>query len=273
MSFFYIIFLVNKMKVYIDLVFLLNLYLDFLLLLTASIVLKRNVSLKRIFLGSCVGSFTIFFLFFKVISLFLFFFKMIIAILMVIVAFKYENLRYTFNNLIYFYMISIILGGFLYYLNIEFSYTPVGLFFVRHKLNVNAIFLIIISPIILYLYVHQTKKMKSSYSLSYKVKIVLKNEQEYELNGFLDTGNKLVDPITNKPIILLEEGIINEQVNNFYYIPFHSLNNNNLLKCLRPKYIEIENKKFNNYLVGISDKKFALDGVKCILNNKLLEEL
>lgn len=192
---------------------------------------------------------------------------------MVIVTFRFENLKYTFHNFIYFYMISIILGGFLYYLNVEFGYTSVGLLFVKHHISLNAVFLIIVSPIIFILYIYQNKRMKSNYHLSYQVKIVLKNNQEYLLNAFLDTGNQLKDPITSKPIILLEKGILDEENNSFYYVPFHSLNNHNLLKCLRPKYIEINNKKFNNYLIGISDKKFNFEGVKCILNNKLMEEL
>ncbi len=276
MTFYNVFFLYNffgdKMKVYIDLIFLLNYYLDFLLLLTTSITLKRHVSLKRISLGAFLGSFTLIFLFIPFSKFMLFLFKIIIALIMVIATFKYIDIKYTSSNLLYFFMISIILGGFLYYLNIEFSYTQVGLLFVKHHLNINAIFLILISPIILLIYLKQQKKIKSTYQLSYQVKIVLQN-QEYLLNAFLDTGNQLIDPITNKPIILLEKGILPEDNLPFYYIPFHSLNNQNLLKCIKPQYIEIENKKFNSYLVGISDKKFNFEGVTCILNNKLLEEL
>ena len=265
--------MVIKMKVYIDLVILLNLYLDFLLLLTTSIVLKRKTSLKRIFLGSLVGSSTTFFLFFSISNFLLFLLKIGIALLMVITTFRYINYKYTLSNFLYFYMISIILGGFLYYLNIEFNYTKLGLLLLEHNLNGNVIFLPVCSPIILFFYIKQQRKLKTTYQLSYKIKIVLKNQKEYQLNAFLDTGNRLVDPITNKPIILLEKGILEEKNLPFYYIPFQSLNNKNLLKCIKPLYIEIENKKYKSYLVGISDKKFHLEGVSCILNYKLMEEL
>jgi stage II sporulation protein GA (sporulation sigma-E factor processing peptidase) len=146
-----------------------------------------------------------------------------------------------------------------------------GMIFINKGINISYIFLIIISPIIFILYIKQIRNLKSNYNLYYDVKIVLKNKKEYILKGYLDTGNKLVDPITNKPIILIEKGIIKGE--NFYYVPFNSLNNHNLIKCFKPLYIEIENKKYNNYLVGLIDKKIALDGVKCILNNKLMEEL
>lgn len=261
------------MKVYVDFVFLLNFYLDFLLLMVTSIVLKRNASIKNIILGTLIGSFSLIFLFFRISSFLLFFFKVVIAILMILVTFGYRDLKNLINNLGYFYMISVILGGFLYYLNVEFSYKQVGLIFINNGLSVNAIFLIIISPIILYIYIRQAKQFKSLLSLTYKVEITLRNKRVITLNGFLDTGNKLIDPITNKPIILIEKGIIDEDSERIYYIPFNSLNNHNLLKCIKPLYVVIDEKKYNNYLLGISDKKFHLDGVQCLLNNKLMEEM
>ena len=260
------------MKVYVDLVFLMNFYLDFLLLMTTSIILKRNASLKRLLIGAIFGSISILFLFWNITSVFLFLFKIVIAFLMIGITFGYKDRKYFFNNFGYFYMISVILGGFLYYLNLEFSYTHIGMIFIHKGIQVNVVFLLIISPLILYVYYRQAKKLKSNYQFMYSVKIVLKNEESFLLHGFLDTGNRLVDPITNKPIILIEKGVFKEDVP-FYYVPFHSLNNNNLLKCIRPLYIEIKGKKYKNYLVGISDKKFHLDGVECILNNKLMEDL
>lgn len=261
------------MKVYVDLIILLNFYLDFLLLMTTSVTLKRNTSLKRILLGTLIGSLSILFLFYSISSFWLFFVKLGIAIFMVVITFGYKDLKYTLNNLGYFYMISVILGGFLYYLNLEFSYTHIGLIFINKGISVNAVFLILISPVILYIYYKQSKKFKTNYNLIYDITIGLKNKKILKLKGFLDTGNKLFDPITNKPIILIQKGIIEEEKEKIYYVPFHSLGNQNLLKCLKPDYVEIGGKKYKNYLLGISDKKFSMEGVECILNNKMMEEL
>ena len=54
------------MTVYIDGLLFLNFYLDFLLLLTVVVALKRNVKVFRIILGAFVGSLTILVLFFKI---------------------------------------------------------------------------------------------------------------------------------------------------------------------------------------------------------------
>ena len=240
--------------------------------MTTSVVLKRNASLKRLILGTLLGSFSIFFLFFPVNQILLFLFKILIAVGMVLMAFQYKDLKYTLNNLGYFYMISVILGGFLYYLNVEFSYSHIGLIFFYHKINCNALFLIIISPIILYIYNKQSKKFKTMYNLLYDVEIVLKKEKIY-VKGFLDTGNKLVDPITNKPIFLLEKGLVKENEQSIYYVPYETFNEQKLLKCFKPTYIVINEKKYKNVLLGISDKKFHLEGVECILNSKIMEDL
>ena len=47
------------MTVYIDGLLFLNFYLDFLLLLTVVILLKRNVKMFRIIFGAFIGSLTI----------------------------------------------------------------------------------------------------------------------------------------------------------------------------------------------------------------------
>lgn len=176
--------------------------------------------------------------------------------------------------MIYFYMTGTILGGFLYYLNLEFSYKHEGIVFYHHGLSINFIFLIIISPIILYIYVRSTKKLKTQYHHYYKLTITFKNNEQVTLNAFLDTGNKLKDPVTNKAIILVEkEHLKKVNIRSPIYVPYNSLNNHGLLKCISPKEVEINGVSSKKYLIGISEKKFHIDGINCILNSKCLEDL
>ncbi|MBQ4061183.1 MAG: sigma-E processing peptidase SpoIIGA, partial [Bacilli bacterium] len=180
------------MTVYLDLVLFLNFAFDFLLLLAVNIVLKRNVKLRRILLGSIIGSLSILFLFIKLNSFALFLLKMIISIIMSLVTFKYKSLKYTFNNLLYLYMISTILGGFLYLLNIEFSYKQEGLVFYFKGLSINFIILLLVAPIIIYIYIRQTKSLKNNYSCYYKIEIIFKNTSII-FSAIPDTGNLLQD--------------------------------------------------------------------------------
>ena len=143
------------MTIYLDLIAILNFGMDFILLFTVNNTLKRNTKLRRMIFGSL----TLIFLFLPLHSFALFFLKIIVSFLMCIITFQFKNWRYTIENMIYFYMSGTILGGFLYYLNLEFSYKHEGIVFFHHGLSINFIFLIIISPIILYIYIRSQKKL------------------------------------------------------------------------------------------------------------------
>lgn len=262
------------MTIYIDLIALLNFAMDFVLLFTVNLTLKRNASIKRMILGSLLGSLTLIFLFLPITSFYLFLFKVITSFFICIVTFQFKNWNYTIHNMIYFYMTGTILGGFLYYLNLEFSYKHEGIVFFHNGLSINMIFLIIISPMILYIYLRSQKKVKSQYNHYYELIVTFKNNSKITLNAFLDTGNKLVDPVTNKAIILVEKEKIQQlDFNRLIYVPYNSLNNHGLLKCIAPKQVEIKGVTSKNYLIGISEEKFHIDGIECILNSKCLEDL
>lgn len=255
------------MKIYLDLVMILNFFFDFILLLSVSILLRRNVSIYKILLGSFLGGLSILFLFIEISSFELFLFKVIISIIMVLISFGYKSLKYTLKNLLYLYTASIILGGFLYFLNVEFSYKQVGLIFINNGLSINAIFLIIFCPIIIYIYVKQGLWLKSNYSNYYKINIYL-DDKKYSLNGFLDTGNTLVEPITNKPIILIDKKV---ECDKYFFVPCKTVNNSGLIKCIKVDKVEISGRCINKVIVGLLDEKIKIDGIDCLLNKKLLE--
>ncbi len=264
----------DDMKIYLDVIALLNFLMDFLLLLTVNYTLKRNSSWKKLVLGAFLGSLTLIFLFLPCSKLFLILFKIITSFLICITSFHFKNWRYTFQNMTYFYMTGTILGGFLYYLNVEFSYKQKGIVFFHDGLSINFIFLIIISPIILYIYLRSNKKLKSQYNHYYELFITFKDGQKMTYNAFLDTGNKLQDPITNKAIILIEKASLTKiDTNSIIYVPYNSLNNHGLLKCISPQYVEIKGQKSKKYLIGISEEEFHIDGINCILNSKCQEDL
>ncbi len=261
------------MTVYLDLEFILNSCYDLLLLMTVDVTLKRNTKFIRLILASLLGGLSILILFLPFNKYILFVFKIIVSILMILIAYSYKDIKYTFNNIFYLYMCSVILGGFLYFLNIEFSYKRNGLVFFYNGLSINYILLLIIGPIILYLYIKQNKNIKRIINYKYRIKIVLKDNKEINCIGYLDTANNLKDPITKKRIILIYKDLIEPNIRSPMYVPYHTLNKQGLLKCYSIHYIEINNRKYYDYLIGISNNKFKIDGVNCILNNKIMEDL
>ena len=249
------------MTIYIDLLLLVNFLFDLLLLLTVNIALKRYSKISRLILASLFGEVTLLSLILPISSYLLIILKFILGIFLCIIAFGCKNFKYTFYNVLYLYMTSIILSGFTYYLSVEFQ-------------NINYL-LLLISPLILYVFIKSIKALKEIKNYYYKIKIVFENGKNLELTSFLDTGNKLIDPITNKPIILINKKLLKGSINirSPMYIPYNTINHHGLLECVKPSYIEIENKKLKNYLIGLSEESFKLNGIDCLLNYKILEDL
>lgn len=262
------------MKIYIDLVLFINFGFDLLLLFSVAILLRRQTSLRRLLLGALVGAVTILAMFIKISSFELFLLKIVISLLMVVITFGYRDYKYFLNNLFYLYTASIILGGFLYCLSQQFSYKNSGLVFYYNGLSVNFIVLMVMSPVIIYAYVRQGLMLRNNYSNYYNIDIYLRNGSVIEAVAFMDTGNKLLDPYMHRPIILLDKNLLDFDYNdsNILLVPYDSLNNHGLLKCIIPSKIFIQGVGFrSNFLVGISNEKINLEGVDCILNQKLLE--
>ena len=262
------------MKIYLDLEFLLNFSYDLLLLLTVDLTLKRHMKLYRHIVSASLGALSLIILFLPFNNIILFIFKIVTSIIMLFISFGYKNIKYFGTNFLYLYMSSVILGGFLYLLDTEFSYKREGLVFYFDGLSINYILLLIIAPIILYLYIKEHKKFKSTYNYNYQVSIYFKNGKELTCNGFIDTGNKLKDPITNKYVILINKKLLKPYINirSPIYVPYKALNTSGIVECFSIKYIKINNQVFNNYLVGMASN-FRLNGSDCLLSYTLLEEL
>lgn len=241
------------MIIYVDVICLLNIVLDFILLMSVSVILTRNTKIIRLILGSMLGGMSTLILFIKLSSLFLLILKIILGVMMVIVTFGYKNIRYTYNNFFYLITVSFSVGGVLY------------LF--MDKVIYNYVFIIIGFIVICYLYIKQIKKFKVNYNNYYKVEIYLKNDKLL-MTGFLDTGNKLYDIYKQRPIILIDKKI-KYKPEDLIYVPYVSLNNESVLKCLKVEKIIINEHIFKNYLIGLSDKKINIDGVNCLLHSKM----
>ena len=247
------------MTIYIDLVILLNYFFDSLILLTVNTTLKRNISLKKILFVSLLGELSLlgFLLSNKYLLILL---KLEISLILNILTFKYKDIFYTVTNVLYFYMVGIILGGFIYYLKLN---------------NLSYFFILLLVPLILYLYIKQNLNMKTTINKTYPLTIYFPNKRKLSLTGFVDTGNKLRDPVTKKWVVLVNkkllQGVI--RIRTPIYVPYHSLNNKGLVECIKPEKLVIEGKEYTNFLIGLMDSKVMINSSDCILNLEILEEL
>jgi len=242
------------MKIYLETIFIINFLLDFMILYGTKKILKINKSIWRLLIGGGIGSLTTFLLLIEIDSLVLFFLKIIMSFLIILVAFGKRNLL---HNLSYFYLISIILGGSIYLLDLNDNY------------YFNYLILLAGSLIIIVLLVKEFINYKNVYVNKYEVSIYIKNKL-YKLEGFVDTGNRLISPIKKEPVILVNLKLNPENV---IYVPFKALNNSGIISCIRPDKVVVADKEFKKCLIGLARDKFNLNGLDCILPNQFKEEL
>ncbi|MDE5586834.1 MAG: sigma-E processing peptidase SpoIIGA [Bacilli bacterium] len=262
------------MNVYLDLVFFLNFFFDCLLLFTVNIVLKRNVRKRRIIFGGLVGSSSTIFLFFSITSFELFLCKIFLSVAMVLVCFSHSSLKDTAINLLYLYFVSILLGGFLYYLNLEFSYDVVRNLFVSNQFRPNTIFLLFIAPVILYFYIRQSSYRRKRNANLYCIELI-EGKKKFQYTGYLDTGNQLYDPYTKRPVHLLYDPTYKlSRKQKTIYVPYQGLGGSGMIPCVFfDKMIINQEREVTKVLVGFSKEPFQIDGVTMILHSdEILED-
>ncbi len=260
--------------VYIDLVIILNFVIDLILLLSVNYILRRNAKLWRIILGSLVGEVSLIIMFIKISNILLLLLKLVISIVMIVLAFGYRDSKYLGKNITYFYLVSMLLGGGIEFLSNQFKYSNNGLVFRDNGIGYSYVIIFIIGIFLLYKYMINLKCLKNNYSNYYRCKLYLNKYYSVMVNAYLDTGNKLRDPYSNKSIILVDKDIIDVNKLNYpIYVPYNSLNNHGMLECYKASSIEIDGKYFDKFLVGISNNKIHIDGIDCIINNNVMEGL
>lgn len=272
LPFFFYNFIGDDMKVYIEIVLIINFIIDFILLFGVCLILRRQTNLKRLLLSSLVGSITMLCMFYNISGIYLFFVKLFTSFVMVVICCRFESIKYTLKNIFYLYTLSIILGGGIYLISIEVISKYNGLKFLSNGIYFNFIILLIFSPLIIYIYIKQIKQIKNMYSNYYNIDIYLKDRTKTSLTGYLDTGNHLIDPYKNRPIILVNKNKIKFNYDSILLVPYDTLNNHGLLKCIVPDKIFIDSIGIKtNFLIGISEDDINIEGVDCILHSSLME--
>lgn len=263
--FFFIINLVSIMKVYIDVLFLVNFLFDFLLLMGVKILLRRKSSIMRLFIASLIGEVSCLSLFLPLSTISLLLVKLLTSIMMVVVAFRYRDSFFFEKNLGVFYLLSIILGGVVYLVKLSFN--------AGEELIWNFFILLFISPYIFYRYLRYEKNYKMDYSLRHTIEIYF-DSKKYCYEAYLDTGNQLEDPYKKRPIILVYDNTLNFTFENSILVPYKTIDNDGVLKCRKASKVILDKRiELTNILIGQSNKRIDIEGIDVILPNIIKEEL
>jgi stage II sporulation protein GA (sporulation sigma-E factor processing peptidase) len=200
------------MVIYLDVVFAINLLIDFLILVFTSFVLREPIRSIRLLLSSFAGALYTLFLFAPELQLlWSMTAKILLSILMIRIAFPWRGPLSVLKELLVFYLVSCALGGIAYAAALFIGSATAmntGLVLVsKHTLTTNLVLLaIFMAPIVLTLagksvwkHVQQSKQLEAGiWSLT-----IVVGGKELTCSGLLDTGNGLMDPISKQPVTIV----------------------------------------------------------------------
>ncbi len=259
------------MKVYIEFLLLINFMYDISILLTVSSILKRNVSIKRLAISALIGSLTTFMVFFEITKIYLILLKLLIGIAINLIAYGFKDIKYFLLNILSFYSICLLLGGIVYYLNLEIATSKIAPSLINNNIKIEYLLILLLSPLSLIAYKRQIKELKDINNYYYKVDVYI-NDKVIRLNAFLDTANTLKDPITGKYVLVTNSKEVKKIVKNYYLIPYESINHKGLIKCSKVNKIYIENIGYKkNVVMAITNKKLKVNNVDTLLNYGLMK--
>ena len=286
------------MVIYLDVVFLENIIMNYIIIYATGIVVKSEIKQWRILIASSIGAIYTIAMYISTIPIYSnFIMKLILSLVIIYVAFIPKNIKKTLKILLIFYLVSFVFGGcifaLMYIITPKLAQIKNGVFVGTYPIKI-ALIGGIISFVIIQISFKMVKNKISKKDVIYNIEIIINNKKT-EVKALLDTGNLLKEPITGMSVIIVEHKSLNkivptEILNNlnkiiggdtyelleneefskiisrFRMIPFSSLGKQNgLLLGLKADSINIildeKTEKINNVIIGIYDKSFTKNGM------------
>ena len=282
------------MTVYLDIIFLENILMNYIIIFATGVVIKTECRKLRIFIASLVGAVYTVVMYLNIIPIYSnFIMKVILSIAIVYIAFKPISSKKLIKDLIIFYLVSFVFDGcvfaLMYFLKPQMVEIRNGVFVGSYPIKV-ALVGALIAFIVIQISFKLVKTKLSKKDMIYNVELYI-NKKSTKVKALLDTGNLLKDPITGFPVIVIEhkslyslipekvldnlEKILggdiddltkdeefNKTISRFRMIPFSSLGKQNgLLLGIKADSVNIildeKTESINNVIIGIYDKSFT----------------
>lgn len=283
------------MTIYIDVIILENLIMNYIILYATGIIAKTKIKYSRLFFGSLIGAIyavTEYWLKINIYSNIIL--KFILSIIIVYVSFYPQNIKNMWKQLLFFYLTTFTFGGvatyLIYVLKPQNIIIKNGMYAGSYTLKV--IFLgAILGTIIIIISFKIAKNKISKKDMFCKAKITL-NKKDIYLNAMVDTGNMLKEPISGLPVIVVEytklyniipkeilnnidlilggdlkkipEDIKKEYISKLKVIPFASLGKQNgMLMGIKADSVEIlgeDTSEKKEAIIGIYNKSLTKRG-------------
>ncbi len=288
------------MTVYVELLIVVNIFINYFLLLSTSKFIHAPISKKRLIFTSFISSLFSLIIFLENINyLSIIMIRIIISLFIVYIAFGFITIYTYIKNTIIFFTINFIFAGIMSFL--WMFITPNGMYLKNGIVYFNiSPFIFVISTTLSYLiikiirYVLDKNTFKSEI---HDVEIIVEGNSTI-IKGFIDTGNNLVDIFSGIPVCVCQfksikdviplslhnifdnfnnNNNINSIISHSWYkrikiVPYNVVSNNGVIICFKPDKFIIHkgNKMFKfEVLIGISNSSVSDGEYELLINSNL----
>ncbi len=295
------------MTIYIDVVLIENLLMNYIILYATGIVMKIKMKVVRLLLASLIGavySIVAYISTFEIYSNIIL--KFILSIIIIYVAYNPQTAKKMWKELMAFYLVSFVFGGaafaLIYIVKPQEILMKNGLFLGTYPLKTVLLGAVVAFILIITVFaIAKNKIAKKDMFCDIKFKL---NGKEIKTKAMIDTGNLLKEPITNTPVVVVEHTLLYDcmpkeilnhledilggdfekvpeeirlkYISKLKLIPYSSLGKQNgMLLGIKPDFLVIqeeENEEIkDNIILGIYNKSLTKRGeYRALLGIELL---
>lgn len=196
------------MTVYLDIVLLENLCMNYIILFATGYIMKLKMKQLRLVLSAMLGGIYAVIAYIEILPIYSSFaMKILLSVLMVHIAYNSKNIKNLLKQLVVFYLTSFAFGGaafaLLYFVRPQDILIRNGVYVGTYPIKI-ALLGGIVGFIITYIAFKVVKTKLHKKDIIYNIEIHIK-EKTLKLKAMLDTGNMLKDPISGMPVIVVEK--------------------------------------------------------------------
>lgn len=290
-----------KQCVYIDVLIVLNVFVNYFLLLATSFISNEKTNRLRLLLGSVLGGIYSLILIFPSLHIMLSItVKLLFSITIILASFKIKNIKHFLRLFAIFFGVNFVFAGIMF--AIWMVIKPNGMQFNNGAVyfEINALMLTILT-VICYLIITLISKLSRKNAPHNKLIDIIVEFENKQISGraLIDTGNSLIDSFSGNPVVVAELDFIKkilpqkllefmsnpdsidvQNLNDEYkgiirFIPFNSIGGNGLLKAIRCDVILIyKNERIEKKSVYVAVKNISLSNGEyvAIVNPKMIDE-
>lgn len=196
------------MTIYLDVVLLENLCMNYIILFATGYIMKLKIKRWRLLISGLLGGIYAVVSYVEILPIYSnLFMKIALSIGMVYLAFDAKKIKQLVMQLVIFYLTSFVFGGcafaLLHFIRPQDILMKNGVYIGTYPLKI-ALLGAILGFILTYVAFQIVKTKLKKKDMIYTIEIKL-GERKIELKAMLDTGNMLKEPITGMPVIVVEK--------------------------------------------------------------------